>query len=140
VREHEIKYMPIDSFMDEGYLQEANRLFFHPRGLALEVTTGVTREDVEKALKDAGIQFGHMAVDNVMTGLRVFGILDDHISGVWDYRGDPEGIGFGPGPLTTEGSHEKAKAVQEEYLKHLRCREEEHGWPGGHQPVAGWDG
>ena len=33
-----IKRMSIASFCKLGYLQEANRLFFHPRGLALEVT------------------------------------------------------------------------------------------------------
>lgn len=32
-----IKYMNIKEFREEGYLQEANRLFFHPLGLALEV-------------------------------------------------------------------------------------------------------
>lgn len=32
-----IKYLPIKTFQEDGYLQEANRLFFHPLGLALEV-------------------------------------------------------------------------------------------------------
>jgi len=30
-------YMSIDEFVHEGYLQEVNRLFFHPLGMALEV-------------------------------------------------------------------------------------------------------
>lgn len=34
----EIKYMDIKEFLEDGYLQEANRLFFHPLGLALEVS------------------------------------------------------------------------------------------------------
>jgi hypothetical protein len=33
----ERKRISIKEFRDEGYLQEANRLFFHPLGLALEV-------------------------------------------------------------------------------------------------------
>jgi hypothetical protein len=33
----EIKRIDIKEFREEGYLQEANRLFFHPLGLALEV-------------------------------------------------------------------------------------------------------
>lgn len=33
-----IKHMGIKEFREEGYLQEVNRLFFHPRGLALEVS------------------------------------------------------------------------------------------------------
>lgn len=33
----DIKRMDIRDFCDEGYLQEVNRRFFHPLGLALEV-------------------------------------------------------------------------------------------------------
>lgn len=33
----EIKYMDIKEFQSEGYLQEVNRRFFHPLGLALEI-------------------------------------------------------------------------------------------------------
>jgi hypothetical protein len=33
----EIRRMDIAEFRDFGYLQEVNRLFFHPLGLALEV-------------------------------------------------------------------------------------------------------
>lgn len=33
----EIKKMNIKEFREKGFLQEANRLFFHPLGLALEV-------------------------------------------------------------------------------------------------------
>ena len=32
-----IKYMNIKEFREKGYLQELNRLFLHPLGLALEV-------------------------------------------------------------------------------------------------------
>jgi hypothetical protein len=34
------KYMDIGEFRDLGYLQEVNRLFFHPLGLALSVAAG----------------------------------------------------------------------------------------------------
>lgn len=33
----DIKYMDVKEFREGGYLQEANRRFFHPLGLALEV-------------------------------------------------------------------------------------------------------
>jgi len=33
------KYMSLNDFIDQGYLKEVNRQLFHPRGLALEVTT-----------------------------------------------------------------------------------------------------
>lgn len=33
----EIKYMDIKEFREKGFLQEVNRSFFHPLGLALEI-------------------------------------------------------------------------------------------------------
>lgn len=33
----EVKRIDIKEFREKGYLQEANRLFFHPLGLALEI-------------------------------------------------------------------------------------------------------
>ena len=59
----EVKRIPIDEFRRYGFLQEANRQFFHPLGLALEI-----------------------AVDPE-TG-------EEKLGGIWDYRGDPEGIIF----------------------------------------------
>jgi hypothetical protein len=56
----EIKRMDIAEFRDAGYLQEVNRRFFHPLGLALEV-------EIDKDGKE-------------------------HLSGIWDYRDDPEGM------------------------------------------------
>lgn len=35
--DEEIKRMPFQDFVDLGFLQESNRQFFHPLGLALEV-------------------------------------------------------------------------------------------------------
>lgn len=62
----EIKYISPREFADRGYLQEVNRQFLHPLGLALEIT--LNRYDPS----DEG-----------------------RFSGVWDYREDPEGITFG---------------------------------------------
>jgi hypothetical protein len=61
-----VAYMEIKEFRESGYLQEVNRLFFHPLGLALEVT--VETDGSER------------------------------LSGVWDYRADPEGMVFGEPP------------------------------------------
>lgn len=36
--DHPVKWMSINEFRDSGFLQEANRLFFHPHGLSLGVT------------------------------------------------------------------------------------------------------
>lgn len=61
-----MKYLDLTEFRDLGYLQEVNRLFFHPLGLALEVYTDTDTGDVT------------------------------HLGGIWDYRGDPEGVLFVP--------------------------------------------
>lgn len=57
--------MDIREFLENGYLQEVNRLFFHPLGLALEVSV----EPIEGG------------------GAR--------LSGIWDFRDCPEGVYFG---------------------------------------------
>lgn len=62
--ESPVKRMSIAEFRELGFLQEANRLFFHPRGLALEVVTD----------------------DETGATMR--------LGGIWDYREDPEGITY----------------------------------------------
>lgn len=63
-----VKYMDIKLFRSMGWLQEINRRFLHPAGLAIEVDV-----DAEG---------------------------NEHLSGVQDYRDDPEGMIFGE--LTAE--------------------------------------
>ncbi len=41
------KKMDIKEFVKKGYLQEANRLFFHPLGLALSVTVDRDKDTYE---------------------------------------------------------------------------------------------
>jgi len=59
-----ITRMPVKEFRELGILQELNRQFLHPLGLALEV---------EQPEDGSAERFG----------------------GIWDYRGDPEGLMFG---------------------------------------------
>ena len=61
---NEVKRLSIKEFWEGGYLQELNRQFLHPLGLALEVII-----DTE--------QYG-----------------DIQLGGIWDYRDDPEGLIF----------------------------------------------
>ncbi len=49
----ESKWMDLNEFRDKGFLQEVNRLFFHPLGLALMVETDAATGEV---LNIAGIQ------------------------------------------------------------------------------------
>ena len=84
----DVKHIDIKEFRELGFLQEVNRLFFHPHGLALEVTV---EEDGS-----------------------------EHLSGVWDYRDDPEGIAFGSAGYGD--SVERAATVAAERAKHAEHR------------------
>jgi len=75
----EIRYLPLDEFVEQGYLQEANRQFFHPLGLALEIQ----------------FENGHAM----------------SISGIWDYRDDPEGVAFYEAGLATDEALRKAANI-----------------------------
>jgi hypothetical protein len=64
------KYIDINEFRRLGYLQEANRLFFHPLGLALEVQVNdITGKEFLSGVWDyredkEGIYFGHLTDQN----------------------------------------------------------------------------
>lgn len=103
----EIKYIDIAEFRKVGFLQEVNRRFLHPLGLALEV---VIDEDGTERL-----------------------------SGIWDYRNDPEGIEYDSSVLDWE----KAKRVADERVKHDEVRRARFHSPGyihegWIQPIIPW--
>ena len=63
VENAEIKRMPIDEFRRLGYLQELNRQFLHPLGLALEVVINSTGTEFLGGIHDyredaEGIHYG----------------------------------------------------------------------------------
>lgn len=60
----EPKKMSVKEFRELGYLQELNRVFLHPLGLALETVVDMGEDGIET----------------------------EHFGGVWDSRDDPEGI------------------------------------------------
>lgn len=111
-----IKYMDIDDFRKDGYLHELNRRFLHPLGLALEVRDqppGETMEDtLRKQLVDApGLELSQSDMRKVIEAVTGWA-KDNHmdfgwVSGVWDYREDPEGMIFG------EIDYEKISKVRE---------------------------
>lgn len=128
------KHIDIAEFRDIGFVYEGNRQFFHPHGLALEITIvdpeGWT-EDNERVQRVAAafVEHGkhwdtpmrlepaiHLAIA-AMTALYLPG--SQHISGVWDYRDDKEGVIFGAG---VEDGAEKAARVLAERNRHRAFR------------------
>lgn len=90
-----VNYMNIQEFREKGFLQEANRQFFHPLGLALEV--GIDKSG------------------------------DEFISGVWDYRDDPEGMSYWMKDI--EQAEKKMKYVQELFDSKAELRTQLFGDP-----------
>ena len=90
-RQTNVKCMNIKEFCDEGYLQEVNRQFFHPLGLALGVE-GPNDPNADQ-------------------------MWDLH--SVWDYRDDPEGMQFDyrGGTNDPEEAARKAANVRAQQLK-----------------------
>jgi hypothetical protein len=115
----DINYMDLDEFREVGFLQEANRQFFHMLGLAIEVREGFKdRDEVQAWLHERGIHFGTDAVDCVWSFIVAAGLNKAHLGGVWDYRSDPEGMVFAPGVIEPA----KASRVQAEREKHYPAR------------------
>lgn len=67
-RDGNIRRMSVNEFVEGGFLMEVNRRFLHPMGLALEY-------EVEETEGEAA-----------------------RLSGIWDYRDDPEGNWYELGP------------------------------------------
>lgn len=87
---NKVKKMGIAEFREQGFLQEANRQFFHPLGLALEVN-----------IDDDG---------------------KETLSGMWDYRDDPEGMLYGDDVVASRGAHDKALRVEQLRMSKLTAR------------------
>lgn len=134
---NDITYMEIDEFREQGYLQEVNRLVLHPAGLALEVTSPWTRKDIEDWVAETNAD--HIeSVGNIDPVAYLWSFIQAarmdkwHLSGVWDYRDDPEGMVYAKDQM----SEEKRESVRAEWAKHKQAREEMLGGPDG----ADWPG
>ena len=99
-----VRYMDLGEFQRLGFLQEINRRFLHPCGLALEI-----RRD-----GDGGPW---------------------RLAGVWDYRGDPEGILYRAEDLAGPDARRNVEAVNAEIRRHAAARHQAAG--GVVQPVPG---
>lgn len=113
----DIKYMDVEEFADEGYLQEVNRIVLHPAGLAIERRGPWTQEDVEDWVAEKNADhiehIGMISPEAYLWAfIQEFGLDKWHLSGVWDYRDDPEGMAFG------SVDPDKRERVREEQSKH----------------------
>lgn len=122
----DINYADIAELRRQGYIQEANRLFFHQRGLAIEVHTAdpdggsVTIVDTGplQRLLDGSPDLS----DDDLAVLRRSLEKNTHeavLGGVWDYRADPEGMCFSNDQIDPEKAIEPALEAE----RHREARE-----------------
>lgn len=93
------KRIDISEFRELGFLQEANRLFFHPLGLALETVQdecGVCRggRSINDPVEE---EMGAKIPDKIPCPECGGSGTVERLGGIWDYRDDPEGMTFGEG-------------------------------------------
>jgi hypothetical protein len=128
------KYVDIAEWQALGGLQEANRLFFHPHGWALEITSvrepleadgklvqqlvEILRDDVRigaliqlAAGGDLGAAELSTRIEKLAVGIgrSLYPVGTKYLSGIWDSSGDNEGIMFGS---WTDQDRAKVKAVE----------------------------
>lgn len=129
----DIKYMDIAAFRGQGYLQEVNRRFLHPLGLALEVTvvddggwepdSRLVKAGVEYLATEKGWPRAEAEYNLIVALNALYPPGTAFISGVWDYRDDPEGVYFGDVPDV-----DKFVRVARELAQRAKAREARLGY------------
>jgi DnaJ-class molecular chaperone len=120
----EVKRIDIKEFRRIGFLQEANRQFFHPLGLALEIVeedcTWCHGEGKHRSHGGIGpMTVGQEAIPQTHICPHCGGDgVTERLGGVWDYRDDPEGILYGDDQMTEA----KRLNVKAERDKHIGAR------------------
>lgn len=114
----DINYIDIEEWAEIGYLQEVNRLVLHPAGLAIARRGPWTDEDVLNWFSESVPDFDRdkITFEQVMAFVAAVDLDRWHLSGVWDYRDDPEGITF----RTVDA--DKVAAVRAEHQRHRDAR------------------
>lgn len=105
----DIKRIDIAEFREIGFLQEVNRQFFHPLGLALEVVI----EDCDNCGASGIDMVGYPATSEpcpVCGGNK----QTERLGGVWDYRDDPEGMVYGSGEIEQD-KIDRVAAVRQQH-------------------------
>lgn len=124
----DIKWIDPTEFREAGFLQEANRQFFHPHGLALAVITVREGEGPVYALALDADQYARLmdlvapdaGLTEVATEAARYEAGESYFQGCWDARDDPEGVLFG----SWYGQHrEKVERVAAERERHREARE-----------------
>lgn len=125
----EIKWIDAREFKEEGFLQEANRQFFHPHGLALAITRITDDDDAgpvhtfaltaEQYTRLTAVVADDEDLAAAVGNAARYDVGDAYFQGVWDFRDDPEGVIFGS---WGEGDRAKVERVAAERERHREAR------------------
>jgi hypothetical protein len=113
MKKKEIKMMDIGEFVENGYLQEANRIFFHPLGLAMSVSVTLSR-------------WRHFLILIYFAFKSLFSKKIYIPWEIWDYREDSEGLYFDfkhCGEEMIKGAIKKSIFINNEIIKRATIRE-----------------
>lgn len=104
-----LKVVPVQDFIDEGWLQEANRQFFHPRGTALTI---VTDQDKIRNYLIELLEWAKTERQDSEGGKIDQSWIEYLKKGMFCYLGDfrPEGIEFGKAMDSEQASIRLKKA------------------------------
>jgi hypothetical protein len=129
-----VKKMPVAEFRRLGLLQELNRQFLHPLGLALEVV--VDDPDLCRCgqLRESEVHQVKSADPDVRFHAHPFEERPERFGGVWDCREDPEGMVFGEptnpaGAAYVEQLREEHRAARQALLNGRTIQPVDFLWP-----------
>lgn len=123
-------WIDVSEFKHEGFLQEANRQFFHPHGLALAITRVTDDADggsvhtfalsAEQYERLTALVADDEDLVAAVANAYHYEVGDAYFQGVWDVRDDPEGVVFGS---WDDEDRAKAERVAAERERHRKARE-----------------
>lgn len=96
-----MRFMPLESFVDLGYLQEVNRQFLHPLGLALQVKRDDEGEYTLSGIVDARFDPEGMVFDDS----ELDPVKRNHVTNEWVTRANAreKSLGFAIQPIPEGG-------------------------------------
>lgn len=122
--------LDIQKFREDGLLQEVNRQFFHPMGLALAINTGFKdKAELETWLMERGVfHFQQHDIQSVWVFVCIMGLNKPYLDSILD-DDDPEGWRYKClTPEEVQDSLDKVEKVKQRLDSFIETRTEALGY------------
>lgn len=132
------KYMDLKEFREAGFLQEANRVFFHPLGVTLQMVWPKSEDETKVEVFSTNGQWevistsvdGSLVCHYTWNGLNAekrakeyaATLNKPYIEAILDYRDDPEGMIFSLEENELEDFKQKMEFIRQLRRDHLNAR------------------